>query len=134
MEYAPKQPHSHPIQKRGGSMGYGGVYSPSGESDYHDESRDYHPYYDDYDDYSEGRTSGNNYRNYENNYLQGYDYNNDDPYAYFNYEQNGRQQDFNNYDPYNYYSNAHNSRDGQAFNNYGYKDSHHGNEHFYYKK
>ena len=52
----------------------------------------------------------------------------------FNYEQNGRQQggnnvgdyqDFNNYDPYAYYSNAHNSRDGQAFNNYGYKDSHH---------
>ena len=139
------QPHK--IQKRGGTMGYGGVYNlggGAGGSDYHAgvgghedyEGRDYQAQYDYYDDYGEGRTSGANY-------LQGYDYNTN-PYQY-HYEGGnvgGRQggsggygdyQDFNGYDPHAYYSNAHNSRDGQAFNNYGYKDANH-YENFYYKK
>ena len=170
-------PHALPppyAQKRGGSMGYGGIYSPvsheghgsSGPPDYHDyhdydegRSSNYNPqqqvqqghphgqhqdhfdYYD--DDYNEDHG-----RNSEGNYLQGYDYNSQ-PY-YYDYDLTGRQsptggrggsayndyQDFNTYDPYTYYSNSHQGRDGQAFDNYGYKDvgNHEGQKNFYYKK
>ncbi len=138
-------PPSHHITKRGGTMGYGGVYTRGQDGRYdtgshHDtgvqhgggEGAANHDYYDQYydDDYGDYSESRNNLQN-NNQYFQGYDYNTN----YYSPSASGRDRnydytDFQTYDPYKYYSGGENSYIGYGYRN----DAYNGGNDYYYRK
>lgn len=144
--------YHHIIQKRGGMGGMGGVYPAGPDGNYRQgssSSSQNHPgsssggdydygSYNDYDDgygqhHDQGRESS------ATNYLQGYDYNDNDNYNNPYNGNNPRSNDYgdlNSYDPFKYYADTH-ARGESAYTGYGYRNSYpeeNQSEHFYYNK